>query len=180
MNGTLSVGGRNTSSDQTVLVCSLLNPFYPFFGPPCLQTAQETFHSRGSSSIFSANLDKQFETVHLTAVVSRSFDPSAKGQQVQTDLASFSFSRPFTAKLTGHLATSGYKISSETGGVSGTDDRRIYQIEPSLRWQWAPEWNLDVGYRHTHLQRVSETTAATSNAVNLTLSYQWPRISISR
>jgi hypothetical protein len=184
MNGTFSVGGRNTSSEQTVssipsIPLSSGPSVCAFFGlpPNCLEV--KTF-SRNSSSIFSANLEKQFETVHLTAVVSRSFDAAAIGQQVQTDLASFSLSRPFTAKLTGNLATSGYKISSETGGVSGADNRRIYQIEPSLRWQWAPEWNLDAGYRYTHLQRVSETTAATSNVVYLTLTYQWPKISISR
>jgi len=174
MNGTLSVGERNTSSENEILVCKLS------LGPLCLQTAQETMFSRDSSSIFSANLEKQFETVHLTAVVSRSFAPSAIGEQVRTDLVSFSLSKPFTATLTGNLATYGYRISSETGGVAGADDRRLYQIAPSLRWQWAPEWNLDMSYRYTHLQRVSETTAATSNAAYLTLTYQWPKISISR
>ncbi len=120
MNGTLSVGGRDTSSEREVLVCKLS------LGPLCLQTAQETISGRDSGSVYSANLEKQFETVHLTAAASRSYEPSANGQQVITDFASFSLSRPFTEKLTGNLDTQAYnynyKNSSQTVGVSSAND----------------------------------------------------------
>jgi hypothetical protein len=178
MNGTLSVGGRDTSSEREVLVCKLS------LGPSCLQTAQETISSRDSGSVYSANLEKQFETVRLTAAASRSYEPSANAQLVITDSASISLSRPFTAKLTGKLDTLAYnynyKNSSQTASVSNANDRRVYYIRPSLRWQWAPEWILNAGYRYTYAQRVSETSAATSNVAFIMLTYQSPKISISR
>jgi hypothetical protein len=172
------VGGRDTLSERDVLVCKL------YLGPLCLQTAQETISNRDSGSVYSANFEKQFETIRLTAGASRSYEPSANAQLVITDSASFSLSRPFTAKLTGKLDTLAYNYnynnSSRTVGVSNSSDHSVYYIRPSLRWQWDPEWNLEAGYRYTYVQRVSETSAATSNVVFIMLTYQWPKISISR
>jgi len=178
MNGTLSMGGRNTTSEYQVLVCKLS------LGPLCLQTAQETISSQDSGSVYNANLEKQFETAHLTVTASRSLNPTGNGQQAITDFVSFNLSRPFTAKLTGYLAADGYnynyRISSRTGGVPPAGDYRLYHIGPSFYWRTAPEWNLDGGYRYTYIRREVETTAATSNLLYLTLTYQWPKISVSR
>ena len=179
MNGTFTIGGRSTSGESQVSVCTL------FLLGVCQQTVQETMSGRDSSRLYSVNLEKQFETVHLTAAAGRSFDPSGGGQQVITDYVSFNLSRPFTAKLTGYLDADGnnynYRINSQTAGVStANNDFRLYHVGPYLRWQTAPEWNLEGGYRYTYIRRESETTAATSNVVYLTLAYQWPKISISR
>jgi hypothetical protein len=178
MIGSLSVGGRDTSSEREVLVCKL------FLGPFCLQTGKETISSRDSGSVYSANLEMQFQTVHLTAAASRSYEPSANSQLVITDSASFNLSRPFKPKLTGKLDilayNYNYRNSSQTVGVSNGNDHKLYYIRPSLGWQWAPEWNLDAGYRYTYAQRVSETSAATSNVAFIMLTYRWPKISISR
>ncbi len=173
-SGALSVGGRNTSSERVIRPCAL------FIGPDCFLFVDQRIYSRDASSIYSASFDKQFEVVHLSASIKRSFDPSALGQQVRTDLATISIGRPLTPTLDGTLTMVGQKINSETGDTSGVDDRRFYQIEPSLRWRWSPEWNIAAAYRYTHLRRVSETKAATSNSAYLTVRYQWPKISISR
>lgn len=178
MNGTLAIGGRDTSGETQVLVCKV------YLGPDCVQTAQETMSGRDSSRTYNANLEKQFELAHLTATAGRSFNPSGNGQQVITDFVTFNLSRPFTVKTTGYLVAEGYnnnyRISTQTDGVSATHDYRIYQIGPYLRWQMNREWNLEGGYRYTYIRRENEPTAATSNLVNLTLAYQWPKISISR
>ncbi len=180
LTGTFSAGLRNTLSEQEGLVCTLLNPFYPSLGPPCLQTAKETSFSRDSSTIFNANLTKQFETVSLTAAVSRSFDLTAIGQQVRADSASLALRRPLTPKLTANFSVSAYNTVSETDIAGGTDHRKLYQIQPSLQWQWDPEWNLDISYRYSDFQRIGESQDIASNAVYLTLAYQPTRISISR
>lgn len=173
MRGTFSAGRRNTSSEQEILICTLI------FGPSCLQTAQEKSFSRDSSSLLSASLDKQFETVQLSAAASRSFDAVATGQQVRNDSVSLTLGKQLTSKLTGSLAVRANKFSAETGEVSGID-RKIYQVAPALRWQWTPELNLETSYTYTHLKLLSPANVATSNAAYLTLTYQWPKISISR
>jgi len=76
--------------------------------------------------------------------------------------------------LTGVLTVNVYEIRSETGSASG-NDRKSYQIEPSLRWQLTREWSLGALYRYTHLKRANETEAVTADFVNLMLTYRWPR-----
>ncbi len=184
LKATLSIGERSTSSEQTVssipsIPLSSGPSFCAFLSlpPNCIEVTES---SRSSSSLFNASLDKQFETVHLTATASRSFQPSAIGQEERTDAVSLSLSRPFTEKLTGNLAASGYKVSADTGSTSNRDNRRLYQIQPSLGWQWTPECNIGTSYSYTHLQSITSATPAISHAANLTLSYQWPKISFSR
>lgn len=172
---TFAVGGRNTLSEQNEPTCLL------FFGPSCLVPGpQITVSSRSSSSIFNASLDKQFETVHVTAAASRSYEPSGTGQELRTDYVSLSFSKPFTEKLSGNLAVVGYKINSDVGSFATLYDSRVYQVQPGLSWPWATGWELDMSYSYTHLQRISETAPATRNAAYLTLTYKWPKMSISR
>ena len=178
MNGTLALGGRDTSGETQVLVCKL------YFGQFCVQTAQETMSARDSGRTYNVNLEKKFETVDFTAAASRSFNPSGGGQQVITDSVSFSLSRPFTEKITGYLDTDGYnynyRISPQPGRVSTAYDYKIYQTVPHLRWQMAREWHLDGGYRYTSIRRDYETTSATSKVVYLTLAYYPLKMSISR
>lgn len=179
MQGSLWVGWRNTSSEQTVQLCTLPNPFYPFFGPPCLQTTQQTSSSRDSSSTYSGSLDKQFQTTHLVASLSRQFQPSALGGQVRTDLQSVALSRPFSEILTGSFSVANYQYRSETGNIPGID-RNYYVIQPGLRWQWLQEWSADLNYRYQHIRRFDEDSPVSSRAASLTLSYVWPKISVSR
>ena len=77
MKGTLNAGVRKTSDEQDVVVCTL------FFGPSCLQTGQVTQSSDHTNSVFGANLEKEYQTVHLNLVVNRSYDPSGLGTLFQ-------------------------------------------------------------------------------------------------
>ena len=176
MSATFSIGESSSlNQQQDVATCALS------FGSTCLIPGpQTTASNRNSSSIFNASLDKQLELLHVTAAVSRSFSPSAAGHLERTDSASLSVSRPFTEKLTGNLVASGYKVSADTGSTANVDNRRSYQIQPSLGWQWTRECNLAMGYTYTHVQSIIETKPAISHAAYLTFAYQWPRISISR
>lgn len=178
MNGTLSLGGRRTSGEYQALVCKV------YFGPTCLQSGLDTVSGQDSGSTYNANLEKKFELVHITAAASRSFNPSGSGQQVIIDSVTFNLSRPFTEKMTGSLDADGYnynyRISSSTNVPSTAQDYKIYQIAPHLRWQMAPEWNLEGGYRYTYIRRENEPTYATSNVIYLTLAYYPQKMSISR
>lgn len=177
--GTLSAGRRNTAAEQTVPTCTLLNPFYPFFGPLCLQTAQQTMFSRDSSSIFNGTLEKQTETTSLVVTLSRGFDPSALGGQVRTDSQSVALSRSFGAIMAGSFSVGNYQYRSETGNVHGID-RDYYVVQSGLRWQWEQKWSVDLNYQYRHIRRFEENRPALSRSTSLTLRYMWPRMSFSR
>lgn len=176
MNGTLSVGQRKTLSQQTTLICSVLNPFYPFLGPSCLQTAQETMYSRTSSSVFNSELDKTYETTHLKITFSRAFDPSGLGGEVRTDLQEIRLTRQFTSKLSANFFAGNYEYKSETSNLSGID-RHYYTFGPGLHWSWTEKLSLDAGYLYRHIKRADENMPASSNSAYLTLKYEWPRMS---
>ncbi|MHB8697590.1 MAG: hypothetical protein ACYC9J_06050 [Sulfuricaulis sp.] len=175
-NATFSVGEDRTLIQQEVPTCLL-----SIAGLPCLIPGPLAPTSNNSSSlIYNASLNKHFEMVLLTVSASRSLQPSAIGQLERSDSLSFDLSRPFTEKLTGSLVASGYKVTANAGSTSTLDNRRSYQIQPNLNWQWTPECNIVMGYTYTHLQYAAVTVPVTDNAVYLTLTYQWPKISISR
>lgn len=179
MSGTLLAGWRNNSNEQIVLICSVSNPFYPFLGPPCLQTAQETIFSRTSSSVYNGILDKKFETTHLKITFSRAFDPSGLGGQVRSDSQQIWLGRDFTSKLNGYISVANYGFKSETGNLPGVD-RHLYTIEPGLHWTWTEKLGTDLSYQYWHIKRADEDKPATSKSIYLTLRYEWPKMSFSR
>ncbi|MHB8716890.1 MAG: hypothetical protein ACYC9H_12885 [Sulfuricaulis sp.] len=176
MNATFSLGSRSTLNQQQGIPICLLS-----FAASCLVPGPQIMaSSRSSSPTFTASLEKQFETLHLSAAASRAYEPSAAGQELRSDSVFLSVTRPFTERLTGGLTINGYKMRVDAGSTASVDNRKVYQIQPSLSWQWTPEWNLGTGYSYTHVQRVNDTTSASSSETYLTLTYQWPTISISR
>ena len=179
MKGTLSAGRRNSSSEQTVLTCSVPNPFFPIFGPPCLQTAQITASSRATSSVFSGILDKTYETTRLKITLSRIFDPSGLGGEVRTDSQEVRLSRQFTPKLSANFFLGNYEYKSETGNLPGID-RHYYTYGPGLHWMWTEELSVDMNYLYRHIKRADEDKPTSSNSAYLTLKYQWPKMSFSR
>jgi hypothetical protein len=171
--GTLSAGTRKTASEQVALVCTV------FFGPFCIQTANETLSSKGSSSIYSGSLEKRYETTVFKINLSRSLDPSGLGGQIQTDSQIVTLSRQFTSKLTGNFSVSNYQSKAETGNITGVDNH-YYAISPGLHWMWAPEWSADFTYQYRHIKRANEDEPASSKATYLTVRYAWPKMSFSR
>jgi hypothetical protein len=171
-NGTLSAGTRKTASEQVLSVCTV------FFGPFCLQTANETFSSEGSSSIYSGSFEKRYETTVFNIRVSRALDPSGLGGQIQTDSQIVGLNRKFTSKLTGTFSVSNYLSKAETGNVTGVDSH-YYAVEPGLHWMWAQEWNVDFTYQYRHIKRANEDEPASSNATYLTIRYAWPKMDFS-
>lgn len=167
--GTLSAGSRKTSDEQVGLVCTV------FFGPFCLQTANQTLSNRGSSSIYNGSLEKLYETTQLKVSFNRAFNPSGVGGVVQTDSQNVTLSRQFTSELTGDFSVSNYQSRTETGNLAGVDGH-LYIIEPGLHWTWMQEWSADLTYQYRHLKRADENAPVSSNATYLTVRYAWPKM----
>jgi len=172
---TLAAGARKTSSEQIGLVCTVS------LGPSgiCIQAVNASVFSRGSSSTFNGSLEKQYETVKLNIGVNRTLEPSGLGIQVQTDSQNVALSKQLTSKLEGDFSVSNYDTRSETGNLA-TVGSHFYTIDPSIHWMWTQEWSADLTYQYRHIKRVIEDQPASSNAINLTIRYAWPRMSFSR
>jgi hypothetical protein len=141
-----------------------------------VSTAQ---HADSTSPVYNASLERLMNNVRVSITLRRALDPGSNGNQAKTDYFGLNLERPLSARFTAYLSTYAYKVSTITSTISGTD-RKLYQVEPRVRWKWTPELSVDTAYRFTHLKRASEDSAAKANAVYLTLVYQWQKISISR
>lgn len=134
--------------------------------------------SSETGSLFRASLQKAFESSQLTAELSRSLQPTADGGLVQTDRISGSYDERLTQTLSGSLRLAFYKTQS--GAVSSnSQDSRYYSIAPAISWRITERWSADTSYYRSVSQNANGTEA-TGNAINLTLNYNWPKISMSR
>jgi len=173
MKGTLNAGVRKTSDEQGVVVCTL------FYGPSCLQMGTVTQSSDQTSSVYSANLEKEYATVHLDLSVNRSYDPSGLGTEVLTDSQTASLTKRFSTRLRGNVSAGNYNFNPQTGDVTSIK-RHFYSFSTGLFWMWTRELSVDFRYQNSHVKRAAEDQPAESNAVYLTLRYQWHKMAISR
>jgi hypothetical protein len=171
MQGTLMIGRRKTSTEQTGMGCSL------FIIGVCFPHSQ-TIHDTGIT--FSGDLKKEFETLNITASVSRDIAASGAGVEIETDQFFLQANRPITARLDAKLIASGSKSRRIAGATTLDTNIKQYFLQPGLNWQWTREAEASLFYRYRHLQRESEDQAAQGHTVSLSLAYNWPRYSISR
>ena len=169
MHGTLSAGARKTSDDQNIVVCTV------YLGPDCQQTGQAKQTSDHTSSVFSASLEKRYETVRLDLNASRAFNPSGSGVEVLSDSQTLILSKSFTARLRGDLTANNYNYSPQPNDVPGVK-RHYYSVATGISWAWTRELNANCRYQYSHLKRDTDNEAVTSNAVYLTLGYRWPKM----
>lgn len=166
----LMAGVHKTDSRINSLDC------LPFF-PPCFPVPVETNFSN-TGSLFAATLNKAFESSQLTAGLSRSLQASGNGGLIQTDRLSGSYSAKLAPTLSGSLNMSIYQSQSSTAS-SNSNSSRYYIIVPAMSWQITEWWSANTSYSRS-LSRDANGTEATANAINLTLHYNWPKISKSR
>lgn len=175
----LSAGGRKTTSQQAIAICTVPNPFFPFFGPACFQTENVAFNTKDSGVVYNAELRKKLDTVGAKISLSRAIDPTGTGGQVQTDRLDMSIGKPFSARLRGSFYAYVYDVRTVAGSVTNTD-RRIYGAQPKVWWEWTSSSELSLAYAYTHLKRQEETRAVSSSAIYLDLNYTWQKMAISR
>ena len=85
----------------------------------------------------------------------------------------------FSETLSGDLNLEFYK--SETNNNARNDlNRNYYQVEPKFNWDFRQFWRISGSYRYRKQTFDNTGDDATQNAAYLTLTYQWPRIAVSR
>jgi len=188
LRGDLSVGYRTTVTDTNHSCNGFLGFVSPYTGTFCTGIVNHggiiafSDKSRGNGSSFNASLEKSFESSKVSGFASRDTNPSGSGL-VETDKFGVSLNRKLTEKLTGSFDAITYHTKYIGLTYPGS---RYYTVEPKLNWRFTEWWTLDAGYRYARYEpesAVNSTAVAnaiTSNAVYLNLTYNWPKMAVSR
>ena len=182
-------GYRETTSDTLIATgfCIGANPGAKF--PRCnggapVQTGTAKDNIDNSGSVFSANITKLLEKGELGASISRSSNPSSDGELLDTTRLILSGEYKFSEKLRSSLFiefSNAETISRVSNNIKKTDED-LFRIRPKLFWKWHRDWQLAAEYEYVENEdsRRNNGDIARRNAFYLTLSYQHPKISISR
>ncbi|OGI56340.1 MAG: hypothetical protein A3D32_05020 [Candidatus Muproteobacteria bacterium RIFCSPHIGHO2_02_FULL_60_13] len=179
--GTLQAGLRRTES-----FTKGGTPTFTLFTDPntgityAIQTGvSPDTRTRQTGSVFSGNLETQFESTRLNMALSRSLNPSGSGGQSELDTFKIDLNRQLAARLRAYVTANAFKARTVEGNIS-SNDRTYYGIGPGADWQWSREWSVGMNYRYAHAKREFESEAAESHSVALTLTYRPLKMAISR
>ena len=135
-------------------------------------------NSSNTGSLFKLTLQKAFESSQITSELSRSLQPTADGGEVQTDRLLGGYNAKLSQTVSGSLNMSLYKTQASTGSRT-SNNSRYYSISPALSWQITEWWSANAFYARS-VSKPEQGAEAAGNAINLTLNYNWPKISRSR
>ncbi|MBL1321886.1 MAG: outer membrane beta-barrel protein [Methylophaga sp.] len=154
-----NVGARKLNSERTSTLTGITN--------------DDT--STGSTFGFSAIRTDDINT--YTINLSRDLSPSGTGDVNESDRINASWSHNISDRLTANMAASYQETTSALRDSNGK--RKNVNFTPSLRWQL--ERNLNLNFKYSYRKQTQESgRSADSNAVSVTLNYNWDGIRISR
>ncbi len=186
LEANLALGARRTTTDQDVLVAlpgfEGLEPLClaPFNQPLC-QTVSQSQTDWGA--VVRASVNKRWgETTRLRADFDYSLQPNGNGDLTDTANLKLRASHSLSARLSGTLRINALysRVSGSLAARDSSSNRDVYQIVPGLSYALTEDCRLNFDYRYTWRRLQRDPSAAESNAAYVTLTYNWPRISISR
>lgn len=128
---------------------------------------------RDTIFLFGADLVKRWDTMTVTAGVSRDIFPSGAGLLVQTDHYSASWSWNLTNRLTASVSGNAYQISA-IAQAQALPNSLYLVVEPKLHWRWSEWWSTDLTYHYARLEIDVNDLKASQNAVFATATFHWP------
>lgn len=136
--------------------------------------------------LVNASLVKEWERSNASVAYSRTLNPSGRGVLLATDRVSVDVDHELTERITASLK--GTWTMNDTVGSSSERNRiqntRFWQIAPAVSWRLREDWLLRFSYtyrqRNRNVQGGDSSGTAKSNSVDLSLTYTWPKWSLSR
>ncbi len=153
-----------------------------------IRKTDSTNDQGNSSSIgFLADFGADYTLDNFTSGIhfSRSLTPSNFGRlQEQTD-AGWNLSYKLAEKLTSSFSI--YYLDTTQVNVANQNARQNIVIQPSVNWNFAPEWTLTGSYRYRTQDRTQDILGNTidnksveSHLIMLTLNYNWQGFNLSK
>ncbi len=169
LRANLSVGARRT--ETTV---EAFTPILPI-GFTQITTTEES-----DGLIVAGSLEQQFRPdVLWRANVSRNITPTGRGGLVQTDQLGLEVRHEWSPRLSGSFNAALYNTEG-VEEVLADLDRRFFSLGPRLRYALSERLSMDGFYQYAEQRFEVSDNDASANAVYLTLTYEWPKISVSR
>lgn len=169
LRGSISLGTRSTVTSVAHACTSCVTTGFA----PISTFENET---SGSGSSLNGTLEETFESTKVSVFASRDATPSGNGL-VETDKFGLSLNRTLTENLTGSFDAVTYR-TKYIGVVS--PGSQYLTVEPKLNWRLTELWAINAGYRYARYEPEGSASSITANAVYLNLSYNWPKMAISR
>lgn len=130
-------------------------------------------------AVVDATLEQQFKKSRLNTFFRYDIQPSTRGiplQRAQLDVRWF---RDLTPRWAFELFGRAFR-NDRLDDLTTSDDRYYAQVEPVIVWRATRLLFLEARYRFRWERRDDTDEDAFSNGVELALTYQWDRISVSR
>jgi hypothetical protein len=175
----LSLGGYRSRSEgqRTVLVCPLDPSFCPTFIPYQRVTEPANETRRGLQFNFSSRWQLG-EAIEASLRAAREQSPSGAGVLARRDTLGATLNLSFTPRASGSF---GYARSRALYGSFGGDVSRTEEsLSLSFTHRLAEDLSLQAGATHRRARSSLFGGSASANAVNLSLSVDWPRLDASR
>lgn len=143
----------------------------PIIGP------SSSDRSNGSTYSFSAVRTDELNELMLT--FSKALLPSSTGAVNEQDAYQLSYTRNLSEQVSAGLSASYREFENTTDDFSVNDETTYSEISPHLRWKLDRNLALVFNYKYRNYER-SESSDATSNAIFMTIDYDWDGIRFSR
>jgi hypothetical protein len=132
-----------------------------------------------SGQLYGGNISYAFsERTSLTAFLSENLAPSSAGTLTKTDSTGATLSHSFSERLTARLGA-GYIRQVFPSGLAGLSTTNYYAGEVGASYLLAERWRLEAGYRYTRAEYAQTGSAPQSNAVFVSIGYNWPGASFT-
>ncbi len=119
------------------------------------------------------------ELTRYTASVGRTVTPSGSGALVESDILQFDFIRSLSPRFEFRFESEYFGNSAVSNSVDERGDRDKVRFSPMLRWNWTPEWAINLIYEYEWEERsinkddiTGDTLDADSNGIFVSIVYR--------
>ncbi len=114
------------------------------------------------------------ELTRYTASLGRTITPSGNGVLVESDIVEFNISRSLSPRIEFRLESEYFGNSGVGDNSEARSDRDYVRVSPMLRWNWTPEWSVNLIYEYQWEDReINEGLgAADSNGAFISIVYR--------
>jgi long-subunit fatty acid transport protein len=175
-----SVGGfwSDIETTQTGVVCPT-TPILCDTGVVQALPVSSGERRRDSGPLYGGGINYAFsERTRFFATLSENLTPGSTGTVTRTNNAGAGLSHRFSERLTGRLGV-GYTQTNYPAGLSGSFSNKYYLGEIGASFRFAERWILDAGYRYARADYADNASQPTSNAVFVSIAYNWPGTSFT-
>ena len=173
-SGSLFVGVRRTSSEFKQQIPIFAGGAFVGFAP-----ITNNIENSNWGGVFNGSLTKRFERGSTSISASRDITNTISGVLFEVTRLNWTNNYKFSETLSTDLNIALYS-SKDDSDLTTSENREYYDVNPRLNWDFSQFWRISASYRYKNQVFDRSNSNATQNVANLTLTYRWPRIAVSR